>query len=199
MEENKIQIGKYVELAYEIFVVDNEGEASVCKITAERPDAFVFGHDTAMVRGFVNGIRDLKQGDKFDFTLEPDDAFGARDEELVVELPRDTFMVEGEFDGKRVFIGAHVPMMTADGYRIDGTVEAIDDDNVTMDFNHELAGETVHYVGQVLLVRDATADELSPKHHHCGCGCDHDHDHCDHDHCGHDGCDCDGCDCDGCK
>ncbi len=188
MDDKKIMIGKYVELAYEIFVTDDNGEASVCKVSADRPDAFVFGHDKAMVRGFVNGIRGLQQGDKFDFTLEPDDAFGEFDNEMVIDVPRETFIVDGEFDTERVYIGAHVPMMTADGYRIDGIVEAIGDETVTMDFNHELAGERVHYVGEVLLVRDATADELSPKHHHCGCGCEHDHDHCEHD-----GCDCDGC------
>ena len=78
---------------------------------------------------------------------------------------------------------------------MDGFVQSITDDKVTVDFNHQLAGESVNYVGKVLGVREATADELNPKHQHCGCGCDHDHDHCGHDH--HDHCGCDGCD--GCK
>ena len=52
-----IKFGKYVELAYEIFVVDNDGEASVFKFTPERPDAFVFGLDQGMIDGFMNQPR----------------------------------------------------------------------------------------------------------------------------------------------
>ncbi len=181
----KVSLGKYVELAYEIFVVNNDGETSVYKFTDERPDGFVFGQDLGMIEAFVNHIEALSMGDSFDFTLEPAEAFGERNPEMVMSIPRSTFEVEGEFDNERVFVGAMVPMQTGDGYRIDGLVKAIDEENVTLDFNHQLAGERVRYAGKVLLVRDATAEELAPKHH-CGGGCD-----CGHDH-GH-GCDCDSC------
>ena len=171
----KIIFGKYVELAYEIFVVTDRGDASVFKFDKSHPDGFVYGMDEGMIRGFAAGINGLSQGDKFDFTVEPEDAFGEYDDEMVVELPRDAFMVDGEFDDEHVKVGAHVPMRTQEGYIMEGIVLEIGDDVVKMDFNHELAGETVKYVGEVLLVRDATPEELAPKHHHCGCGCDHDH------------------------
>ncbi|MBP5560781.1 MAG: FKBP-type peptidyl-prolyl cis-trans isomerase [Muribaculaceae bacterium] len=205
MEE--IKLGKYVELAYEILVVEGEREAQVFKFDDKRPDRFVYGVEPGMLEAFTRNLKGLKQGDSFEFTLTPEEAFGEIDETLVMEFHKKMFEIDGEFDDERVREGAVVPMQTAEGHRIDGFVKAVTDDKVTLDFNHQLAGETVRYRGQVLLVRDATQDELNPPTHHCGCGCDHDHcDHegCDHDHCGHEGCDHDhcgheGCDCDGCK
>ncbi|MBQ9217052.1 MAG: FKBP-type peptidyl-prolyl cis-trans isomerase [Muribaculaceae bacterium] len=190
----KIQAGKFVQLAYEIFVADEQGDASMFKFTREHPDAFVFGLDPGMLPAFMKNIEGLATADKFDFTLEPDEAFGPRDPEAVWDIPRDTFFVDGEFDSERVFVGATLPMQTHDGYRMNGTVERIDDNVVVMDFNHPLAGARVHYVGEVLAVRDATPEELNPAPHGCGCGCGHDHDHGGDCGCGDCGCgDCGGC------
>lgn len=183
----KIKLGKYVQLAYEIFIGDDQNETSVFKFTTEQPDSFVFGLDQTMIPGFMKGVEGLAAGDKFDFKLEPDEAFGQKDPNMVMELPRETFHNgDGEFDNERVFVGAMLPMQTQDGYRIDGLVTHMTDTAVTMDFNHQLAGERVHYVGQVVSVRDATPEELTPAHGCGGCGGHH------HDHSG--GCGCDGCD-----
>lgn len=182
----KIQLGKYVQLAYEIFITDDQGDTSVFKFTREQPDTFIFGMDQGMIAGFSKGIEGMCVGDKFDFSLEPDEAFGQKDPNMIMEIPRSTFFVDGEFDSERVFEGAVLPMQTQDGYRINGTVEKITDEIVVMDFNHQLAGERVRYVGEVVTVRDATPEELNPAPHGCGCGCGHDH----HDH---GGCDCDSC------
>ena len=186
----KISIGKFVELAYEIFVVNGEGDTSIFKFTADHPDCFVFGHDLGMIEGFMRGIEGLEQGTKFDFTLSPDQAFGERSDDMVIQVPCEKFEIDGEFDKQRVFVGAFVPMQTDEGYRMDGLVKAIDEENVTLDFNHQLAGEHVRYAGELITVRDATPEELAPKHG-CGCGCGHDHDHGDCDS----GCcdECNGC------
>lgn len=190
MPTEKIKFGKFVELAYEILVVEGDREAQVYKFDKKHPDRFVFGLEQGMLEGFTAAINRLEAGDKFEFTLSPEEAFGERDPQMIHDVDRDIFVVDGEFDDEKIFVGAYVPMMTADGHRLDGLVEKITDDKVTLDFNHQLAGETVRYRGEVLTVRDATPDELNPPHHHCGCGCEHDHEGCDcgHDH--HDGCDC---------
>ena len=106
-----------------------------------------------------------------------------------MELDRDIFVVEGKFDEEMIKAGALVPMMTADGYRINGLVKEVTADKVKMDFNHPLAGKAVRFDGKILTVRDATPEELQPAHG-CGCGCDHDH--CDEHGDGHCGCG-DGC------
>lgn len=159
----KIADKQYVELAYEIFILDDGKETSIFKFTPEQPDAFVFGQDPGMLEAFKAGIEGLEAGAKFDFSLSPDDAFGEVNPELVMDLPRDTFLVDGEFDNEKVYLGAMVPMMTADGMRVMGQVVKMEGDTVTLDFNHQLAGQTIHYVGEVITVREATQEELSPR------------------------------------
>ena len=187
----KIEAGKYVELVYEIFVVNGEEQQSVFKFNKERPDAFVFGRDFALLEEFQNRIMGLEQGEQFDFTLRPEQAFGMKNPDLIYELEKEIFHVDGKFDSENIRPGAIVPMMTQEGMRLDGQVIKVTDDKVFMDFNHQLAGETVRYTGYVQLVRDATPEELQPQQHGCGCGCGE----CGGGDCGHDhgdGCDC-GC------
>ncbi|MDE6436486.1 MAG: hypothetical protein K2K69_03135 [Muribaculaceae bacterium] len=67
-------------------------------------------------------------------------------------------------------MGNYVPLMTADGYQIDGLVADVTPDAVVFDLNHPLAKNRVHYVGQVVTVRNPTEEELNPKQGCCGCG-----------------------------
>ena len=53
---------------------------------------------------------------------------------------------DGEFDSERVYVGAIVPMNTADGQVINAQIAEITADNVTIDLNHPLAGENLHFV-----------------------------------------------------
>ena len=160
--------GKYVALAYKIFVVGAEQDVPVFEFTSEHPDAFVFGNDLSMIEGFMKNIEGLKKGDKFDFTLAPAEAFGEKNQDMIIPIEKDIFKNgDGEFDTERVALGNYVPMMTANGQRVEGLVIEITDTHVTLDFNHQLAGESVRYQGEVLVVRDATDAELHP---HQGCG-----------------------------
>lgn len=180
-----IKPGKYVELAYEVFEVENGEKASMMQFTAERPDRFVYGLEKNMLPAFEKKLQGLKVGDKFHLELAPQDAFGDIDEASIMSLDKSLFEgPDGEFDSEKVFVGNILQMQTEDGYVVPGIVNEITDDKVVMDFNHPLAGKTVEYDGEVILVRDATQEEVQPKHS-CGCGCG------DHDNCG-DGCG-DGC------
>jgi len=205
---DKIQAGKYVELVYEIFVVNGDQQVSVFKFKPEHPDAFVFGLDLSLIEGFQNHIIDLEQGEKFDFTLKPEEAFGVKNPDLVYELEKEIFHVDGKFDHEHIRVGAIVPMMTQEGMRVEGIVTQITDDKVTMDFNHQLAGKTLNFDVEVVSVRDATKKELDEglhgeylpleeEEHHCCHGKGNCHKHegdgeCCHKHegdgeCCHDG------------
>lgn len=171
-----------VEIAYKIFIVNQDGDTMVYEFKEDKPDRFVFGHEPGMLESFTSHLEGLKAGDTFDFILSPIEAFGERNPNMVAELDKQLFVIDGEFDNDRVYVGAFVPMMTAEGMRIEGLVKEIKDDKVTIDFNHQLAGETIKYVGKVINVREATEEEKNPPRHCGGCG----------------GGDCGGCGEDGC-
>ena len=149
----EIKPGKFVVLTYDLYAGAGEPEETLMmRATDEMPDQFVFGVDQNILPSMLKRLEGLKQGDKFDFVLSCEEAFGERNEEHVMELDKEIFMVDGKFDDQTVFEGNTVPMMTSEGYRINGSVLKVTDDKVLMDFNHPLAGENLHYVGMVKLV-----------------------------------------------
>ncbi len=182
----RIEPGKYVELGYDLYAIEADGkETLVHQTDAEDPEKIVFGVTRGMIAPLEKAIEGLETGSKFDVKATAEEAFGPYDPDQIVELDRDIFVVEGKFDEEMIKAGALVPMMTADGYRINGLVKEVTADKVKMDFNHPLAGKAVRFDGKILTVRDATPEELQPAHG-CGCGCDHDH--CDEHGDGHCGC-----------
>ena len=69
--------------------------------------------------------------------------------------------------------GNTIPMMDADGHRMNGSVLEVKKDVVVMDFNHPLAGETLHFKGEVVDVHEPTAEEIAAMtSSSCGGGCE---------------------------
>lgn len=180
----KIQPGKYVELTYTLYVKDNDGKENAVHVSdPEDPERIIFGVTRGVIPELEKALDGKAQGDKFDVVAV--NAFGDYDPEQVATLEKEIFMIDGKFDDELVKVGAFVPMMTADGFRINGKVLEVGDKDVKIDFNHPLAGKDVRFEGEVKEVRDATAEELKPAEG-CGCGCDCD-DSCDcskDDNCG---------------
>lgn len=181
-----IKPGKYFEIAYKLYRVNADGsETLVHEVTAEDPDRAICGVTLGFVEALDEALLGLKAGDKFDFTAEADKAFGPYSEEEIYTIPRDRMTVDGKFDETMFTPGALIPLMTPDGYRIDGTVVRLTDEAVVLDLNHPLAKDKVHYVGEVLGVREPTSEELQPTQGGCGCGCS--------GGCGDNGCEGGGC------
>lgn len=189
----KIQPGKYVEMSYDLYRVNEDGtETLVHQTDPKDPEKIVFGMTAGMIRPLEQAIDGLEKGGKFDVTVKADEAFGPYDPEQVATLEKDVFEVDGKFDDEMIKPGAVLPMMTADGYRINGVVLEVTDKVVKMDFNHPLAGKDVRFKGKIITVRDATPEELQPAQG-CGCGCHGDScgDGCGDDcGCGDDSCGC---------
>jgi len=168
----KISPNKFVSLSYDLNV-DNEGEKELMeRATSENPLEFIFGTNS-MLESFENNLAGLEEGDSFDFTLTPDEAYGEYDDDHIVDLPKNIFEVDGKIDEKVVFEGNTIPMMDSNGNRLNGSVVLVDKDTVKMDFNHPLAGETLMFSGKVLNVRDASAEEIAAlfaPQGGCGCG-----------------------------
>lgn len=168
----KISTNKFVSVTYDLNVGNDDERELMERATAEQPLQFVFGLGM-MLPAFEEHLKGLTTGDKFRFTLTPENAYGEFNEENVVELPKNIFEIEGTFDDEFITEGATVPMMDSNGQRINGSVLEVKKDVVVMDFNHPLAGETLHFDGEVLDVHEATAEEMAAMTSAgCGCGCD---------------------------
>lgn len=161
-----VSINKMVTLSYTLRSNNKEGEI-IEQTSAETPLQFVFGLGS-MLPMFESNLAGMTAGENFEMLLKASDAYGEIDENAIVELSKEIFVIDGVFDEERFTQGAQIPMQTSNGQRLNGTVIAIDDNNLTMDFNHPLAGMDLHFTGNIIDVRQATEEELAPM---MGCGC----------------------------
>jgi len=195
----KIEANKVVEFSYELEV---DGQI-VDHTTKERPLDYIHGTGGLLPKLEAH-IEGMEPGDKFDVTLSPADGYGEIDPSRIIDLPKTAFEVNGEIREDLLVPGTTIPMMNSMGGVIPGVVLEVSEESVKMDLNHQMAGKTLHFTGEILTVREATEKELTEGLHGefvhtCGCGGCHGHDGdcggCEGGHCGdgHEG-DC-GCGC----
>jgi len=190
----KITANKSVSAEYELYVDGElEGEQELMeKATAEEPLRFIYGVGM-MLPKFEENLFGLQVGDKFDFTINNEEAYGQYDDDSVLDLERSVFEIDGKLDEEMIFEGNVVPLMDNEGNRVNAQVVTITDTHVTVDLNHPLAGENLHFKGSVLEVREATEKEIASLSGGCGCGCDEKG--CGEGNCGEGGCSDSACDC----
>lgn len=162
---------KYVTVAYELYTDNDKGiHELVEKAPIEHPFQFISGLGIAL-DSFENKILALTEGEAFDFVLKVDEAYGPYEQDHVIELPKETFAINGRFDKDMVYPGAVLPLVNADGMRFQGLVLELKDNTVIIDLNHPLAGKDLHFKGQVVTMRDATNEEIQALINHEGCNC----------------------------
>lgn len=120
---------------------------------------------------FEEAILGKEPGEKVAFTLSPKDGYGEVIAEAIVDLPKNTFMVDGKLAEDILFAGSQVPMSDAQGNRMIGTIKEVGEETVKMDFNHPMAGKTLNFEVEVVSVRDVTPEDLQSAGG-CSCGCD---------------------------
>jgi FKBP-type peptidyl-prolyl cis-trans isomerase SlyD len=127
------------------------------------PLSYLHGFDN-IIPGLEVALEGKQPGDSFSVEVPAEQAYGERDDELIQPVPRDRFPGEVEV-GMRF-------AAEADGEARVLTVLRVDENNVTVDANHPLAGKALSFAVTVIEVREATAQELDHGHVH-----DHGHDH----------------------
>jgi len=142
------------------------------QVDESNPLVFIFGSGM-MIPGFEKELDGLKAGDQFKFDIQPDDAYGFPDPEAIIKLPIEIFKQDDVIDLEILKVGNILPMSDNEGNMLRGKVLAFNDEEVTMDFNHPLAGMELHFNGAVLSVREATIDELAHGHVHGDGGVEH--------------------------
>ncbi len=199
---------KYITVAYDLFTKNDKGIAELTEqATASHPFQFISGMGVTL-DAFEQNVVDLAEGEKFDFTLSVDDAYGPYVEEHVVSLNKEMFCVNGHFDSKNIYPGNIIPLVNADGNRFQGIIIEVKSDVVVVDLNHPLAGKELTFKGSIVTSRPATEDEVKglismmSGEGGCSCGCgseggcggdcgggcdcggEHDHHHGDGECCG---------------
>jgi FKBP-type peptidyl-prolyl cis-trans isomerase SlyD len=176
-----IDTHKVVSLKYELRINAQDGHL-VEKVENDRPLEFIYGIGN-MLQDFESNIGGLKVGDLFDFSISSENAYGEVNEDMIVDLPKNIFIVNGKLDEKLLVVDNVVPMRDNNGNHLNGRILEIMEETVKMDFNHPLAGDDLYFKGEILNIREATETELSHGHLHqnnggCGGGCSCDDGHC---------------------
>jgi FKBP-type peptidyl-prolyl cis-trans isomerase SlyD len=167
----KIEKNTVVSLIYKL--TENDQDGNVIEEVAETsPFTFLFGHGN-LIPGFENSVANLNPSETFAFTVTPEEGYGIYSEENVAELPIAIFMQDGKVDNNILKVGNVIPLQDNEGHVFQGTVKHIGLEQVKMDFNHPLAGKTLHFKGHVVDVREASAEELAHGHVHGA----HEHNH----------------------
>ena len=162
----KIDKNCVVALTYDL-EVDNE---IVQSVKADQPMEFIYGTGYLLPK-FEAQIHQKVAGDCYDFTLEAVDAYGEEDPEAYVELSKEIFKVDGKIEAGLLTVGRILPMQDSDGNRLQGSIDEVREETVLMNFNHPLAGCTLHFTGTILTVREATSQELANGLHGDQEGC----------------------------
>jgi FKBP-type peptidyl-prolyl cis-trans isomerase SlyD len=153
----KIAKGTVVSLRYELSDING----TLLERTDD-PISYLHGGYDGIFPTVEEALQGKGVGEKFAVTMEPDDAFGEYEHDLVRVEPRSLFPEEisvgMQFEG-----GAEGA--DEDDYAL-YTVVDVTDSEVTVDGNHPLAGKTLNFTGVITGVRLATADELEHGHTH---------------------------------
>lgn len=135
-----------------------------------------------IIPGLEKEIENSNQGDTLDVMVKPEDGYGEYNDEAVQNLPKE------QFAGIDLVEGMTLYGSSEDGQTVQVTVKNIGDEDVTIDYNHPMAGRTLMFTVAILTVREATAEELQTgvvggmaaagggcgnhgdPDHSCGCG-----------------------------
>jgi FKBP-type peptidyl-prolyl cis-trans isomerase SlyD len=169
----------YVAIEYTLTL---ESGQEIDKSPAGEPLGFIAGTGQ-IIPGLEKALMGRAAGDNAKLVVEPEDAYGLVKDELFQEIPQSEFPSDVEVKPGMAFEaqGPNGPFMI--------TVSKINDDTVTVDLNHPMAGKQLHFDVNVIEVREPSAEELAQvaasMSSACGCGSDSE----DADSCGS-GCNC---------
>jgi len=130
------------------------------------PLAYLHGHHN-IIPGLEKALDDKSVGDTFTVSIEPAEAYGERDEGAIQTVPRSMFQGVDEIEP-----GMRFQAQTQGGVTV-VTVKEVNGDEITLDANHELAGETLHFDVEVKDVRAASDEEKEHGHVHGPDGHEH--------------------------
>ena len=157
VEENKV-------VTFEYTLKNDSGEV-LDSSAKTAPLEYLHGSGN-IIPGLESELEGKKVGDKFKASIEAEDAYGLRFEELVQKIDKEKLSHLPSIE-----VGMQLQAYDEDGMQILTVVE-VSDNEVTLDGNHPLAGEKLHFDVEIVNIREATEDEIEfgLNGGECGCG-----------------------------
>jgi len=152
MSNLKLQDGRVGAIAYKLTVDGNVEEI----ITPEDAVEYLHGANN-LIEGLEEALEGKQEGDNFAISIKPEKGYGSYDEEDVDTVPIDEFGM----DVSDLEVGEEIELWNEEDQQLfEAVVTEITDKHIKLDFNHPLAGKTLHYELQVIEVRNATEEEI---------------------------------------
>lgn len=162
MTESNIKVADNMVVSME-YMLRTEENGDPSQASSDYPLEYLHGFNN-IIPGLEAELTGMLVGEEKDVIVPPESGYGDRDLEMVVEYPRDSF--PGSLN---LAVGERVMMKdNDDGRSHTAYIVKLTDDNVTLDFNHPLAGKTLYFHVRIADLRDATSDELTHGHVHDG-------------------------------
>ncbi|MFN2289317.1 MAG: peptidylprolyl isomerase [Chromatocurvus sp.] len=136
MSDNEVDVGEGTRVFLNFALTLEDGEEIDTNFGGDPVD-FAIG-DGSLLPGFERHLIGMQPGQRQLFTIMPEEAFGQPNDNNVQVIPRDQFA-----DDMALEIGLLCSFADAAGGELPGLVVAMDDSEVTVDFNHPLAGRTI--------------------------------------------------------
>jgi FKBP-type peptidyl-prolyl cis-trans isomerase SlyD len=152
----QVEKDKVVSIHYTL--TDDNGKV-IDSSQGREPLAYLHGNRNLII-GLENALEGKKVGDKFKVTIPPEEAYGERREELVSKVNRQDFQGVEEILPGMQFHASH------NGQEYIVTVTKVEGDEVTIDANHQLAGENLTFEVEVVDIRESTDEERAHGHVH---------------------------------
>ncbi|MDH5718178.1 MAG: peptidylprolyl isomerase [Spirochaetia bacterium] len=137
---------------------NNEG-AVIDESPKEQPLQYLHGYGN-LIPGLEKALMGKSKEDKIDVSIPPEEAYGIRDDNNIQKVPKSQFE-----QGVEIKPGMQFQSQTEAGVQI-FTVTSVEDDQITVDGNHPLAGETLNFNVEIAEVREATDEEIKHGHVH---------------------------------
>ncbi len=153
----KIQDKRVVSIHYRL---TNDAGEELDSSTGGDPLAYLHGSNS-LIPGLESALTGQSAGDKLKVTVQPTDAYGEISSDLVQVVPIDAFD-----SPENVKPGVQFQAQGPDGQVQLITVREVSDAGVTIDANHPLAGQVLHFDVSVEDVREASAEEIAHGHVH---------------------------------
>ena len=162
MDKDSVKKNVVVSMEYTLHVDGEKIDSS----EGQDPLEFLAGHGN-IISGLEREMMGMKVGESKQVKVPPGDAYGEFDENAFMQVPKDQFPTDMPVEE-----GLELTVRDDSGQSRYARVDAVEGDNVTLNFNHPLAGDELQFNVKVVGLREPSAEELEhghvhqPGHHH---------------------------------